>query len=105
MKFDVEALTRELVAENCRSMRDIITRLFQKNAVGDGKLRWGDKTPYYVLHIPKLLEWWPDAQIIHIVRDGRDVALSLFARRHDFAAYNTYHAAKVWSSMSRRDMP
>ncbi len=77
-------------------MRDIITGLFEKNAAGEGKPRWGDKTPYYVCIFPKLLEWWPDAQIIHIVRDGRDVALSMFARRHDFRAYNTYHAAKQW---------
>jgi hypothetical protein len=96
LKFDVEALTREFVAEGRRTMRDVITGLFEKNAAGDGKPRWGDKTPYYVLHIPTLLEWWPDAQIIHIVRDGRDVALSMFARRHDFGAYNTYIAAKQW---------
>lgn len=96
LKFNVESLAREFVAEERRTMRDIITGLFEKNAAGEGKPRWGDKTPYYVLHLPKLLEWWPDAQIIHIVRDGRDVALSMFARRHDFRAYNTYLAAKQW---------
>ena len=96
LRFDVDTLTREFVAEGRRTMRDIITGLFEKNAAGEHKPRWGDKTPYYVLHIPKLLEWWPDAQIIHIVRDGRDVALSMFARRHDFRAYNTYHVAREW---------
>jgi hypothetical protein len=96
LKFDVETLTREFVAEGRHTMRDIITGLFEKNAAGEHKPRWGDKTPYYVLHIAKLLEWWPDAQVIHIIRDGRDVALSMFARRHDFGAYNTYHAAREW---------
>ena len=96
IKFGVETLARESVAEGRATMRDIINGLFEKNAAGEGKPRWGDKTPYYVLHLPKLLEWWPDAQIIHIIRDGRDVALSMFARRHDFRAYNTYHAAKLW---------
>lgn len=96
LKFDVETLAREFVAEGRHSMRDIITGIFEKNAAGEGKPRWGDKTPYYVLHIPKLLEWWPDAQIIHLVRDGRDVALSMFARCHDFGVYNTYLAAKQW---------
>ena len=96
LKFDVETLTRAFVAEGRHTMRDIITGLFEKNAAGEHKPRWGDKTPYYVLHIPKLLEWWPDAQIIHIVRDGRDVALSMFARRHDFRAYNIYHVAREW---------
>lgn len=96
LKFDVDTLTAALVAEGHRTMRDIITALFEKNAAGEGKPRWGDKTPYYVQHIPKLLEWWPNAQIIHIIRDGRDVALSMFGRRHDFRAYNTYHVAKQW---------
>jgi hypothetical protein len=96
VKFDIERLTQEFVAEGRRKMRDLITGLFEKNAAGEGKRRWGDKTPYYVLHLPKLLEWWPDAQIIHIIRDGRDVALSLFARKHDFGVYNTYFAARYW---------
>lgn len=96
IKFDVETLAHEFVAEGRNNMRDIITGLFEKNAAGEGKLRWCEKTPYYVLHIPKLLEWWPDAQIIHVIRDGRDVALSMLARRHDFGVYNIYIAAKHW---------
>jgi hypothetical protein len=96
MNFDVETLAHEFVAEGRATVRDIISGLFEKNARGEGKPRWGDKTPYYVLHIPKLVEWWPDAQIIHIIRDGRDVALSMFARARDFHVYNTYQAAKLW---------
>ncbi len=96
LKFNVGNLARDFLAEGRQSVRDIISGLFEKNAAGEGKPRWCDKTPYYVMHIPKLLEWWPDAQIIHIVRDGRDVALSMFARRHDFRVYNTYLAAKQW---------
>ncbi|MGO9444357.1 MAG: sulfotransferase family protein [Thiobacillaceae bacterium] len=96
VKFDIERLTHEFVAEGRHTMRDLITGLFEKNAAGEGKRRWGDKTPYYVLHLPKLLEWWPNAQIIHIIRDGRDVALSLFARKHDFGVYNAYFAARYW---------
>jgi hypothetical protein len=77
-------------------MPQLIAGLFEKNAQAEGKARWGDKTPYYVLHMDKLLEWFPDAQFIHLIRDGRDVALSLFARRDDFGVYNTYFAAKYW---------
>ena len=96
VRFDADRLARELHAEGRHTVRDVVAGLFEKNAAGEGKARWGDKTPYYVLHIPKLLEWFPDAQVIHIIRDGRDVALSLFARRHDFGVYNTYFAAKYW---------
>ena len=96
LTFDIVKLTDEFHAEKRFSMQSIIAGLFEKNAALEGKARWGDKTPYYVLHIPKLLEWFPNAQIIHLIRDGRDVALSLFARRYDFGVYNTYFAAKYW---------
>lgn len=96
MRFDIDRLAQEFHDQGRRTVRDLVAGVFEKNAVGEGKERWGDKTPYYVLHIPKLLEWFPDAQFVHLVRDGRDVALSLFARRHDFSVYNSYYAGKYW---------
>lgn len=96
VKFDVDVLTEAFMAEGRSSVRDVITGIFEHNARGMGKTRWGDKTPYYALHLDKLTEWWPDAKIIHLVRDGRDVALSLFGRKHDFSAYNIYYAAQYW---------
>ena len=98
LKFDINSLTAEFHAEGRHTMPAIISGVFEKNAHGEGKARWGDKTPYYVTHLPKLLEWFPDAQIVHLIRDGRDVALSLFGREHDFYVYNTYFAAEYWES-------
>ena len=80
----------------CRTPPTIIAGLFEKNAYGEGKARWGDKTPYYVLHLPKIVQWFPGAQFIHLIRDGRDCSLSLINRKHDFSVYNTYQAAKYW---------
>ncbi len=42
-----------------------------------GKTRIGEKTPLHLLGVPTLLEWYPEAKIVCIVRDGRDVVLSL----------------------------
>jgi len=95
-KFDIDTCAKRLHSKGCNTLPDIVAGLFSENAAGEGKIRWGDKTPYYVLHLPKILDWFPDAQVIHLVRDGRDCALSLFSRRHDFRVYNTYHAAKYW---------
>jgi hypothetical protein len=41
-----------------------------------GVQRWADTTPEHILHLHRIKETIPDALIIHIIRDGRDVALS-----------------------------
>jgi hypothetical protein len=41
-----------------------------------GKSRYGDKTPFYCLHMDAIEKLLPEARFVHIIRDGRDVALS-----------------------------
>jgi hypothetical protein len=96
IRFDIDQLTEKFVAEGRTTLAAIFSGILEKNAAGEGKARWGDKTPYYVLHMPLLLDRFPGAQFLHLIRDGRDVALSLFGRRDDFGVYNTYFAAKYW---------
>jgi sulfotransferase family protein len=43
----------------------------------DGDLRFAEKTPRNCFVVPFLMQAFPDAQFIHILRDGRDCALSL----------------------------
>ena len=38
--------------------------------------RWGDKNNFYLNYIPILKKMFPSAFFIHLVRDGRDVAVS-----------------------------
>jgi hypothetical protein len=40
------------------------------------KRRWGDKTPRYIEYMTMIIETLPEARFVHVVRDGRDVALS-----------------------------
>lgn len=42
-----------------------------------GKPRWGDKTPEYGHIVNRIMDDIPESKIIHIIRDGRDVYLSL----------------------------
>jgi hypothetical protein len=42
-----------------------------------GKPRWGEKTPIYCLHMDAIRRVLPEARFVHIIRDGRDAALSL----------------------------
>jgi len=45
-----------------------------------GKPRWGDKTPIYVKNMRRIESVLPEAHFIHVIRDGRDVALSRWKR-------------------------
>jgi hypothetical protein len=42
-----------------------------------GKSRWGDKTPLYCQELDTIRRVLPEGRFIHIIRDGRDTALSL----------------------------
>lgn len=44
-----------------------------------GKERWGDKTPMYMQNLRLLERLFPDALFIHLVRDGRDAAMSFLS--------------------------
>lgn len=42
-----------------------------------GKPRWAEKTPGNVAHVDRILDYWPRARIVHILRDPRDIYASL----------------------------
>ena len=75
--------------------RFIAAAPFEAYAARHGKRRWGDKTPHYVHHVDHLLRLWPGARFVVLVRDGRDVALSL--RRMPFGPNNAWAAAQWWA--------
>ena len=53
-----------------------------------GSLKHVDKMLFNYQFIPLIVKLFPDARIIHVVRDYRDVALSCFAR--NFSGYHPY---------------
>lgn len=58
----------------------VINGLIGHLAAKKGKRRWGEKSPMYLQHISLLGEYFPNAQFLHIYRDGRDVAQSVHRR-------------------------
>lgn len=58
---------------------EAIAAIFETYAEKQGKPRWGDKTPLYMQHLPRLERLFPGALWLHLIRDGRDAALSFLA--------------------------
>jgi hypothetical protein len=55
---------------------EAIAAIFEAYAARTGKPRWGDKTPMYMRHLPLLEHLFPNVLYVHLIRDGRDAALS-----------------------------
>lgn len=58
------------------ALRGLIDALMGDYARRRGKARWAEKTPNNALFVPFLLDVFPDAKYIHIVRDALDTAVS-----------------------------
>lgn len=58
------------------SVADALREVFTLFAASQGKPRYGDKTPVHVRSVPALARIFPEARFVHVIRDGRDAALS-----------------------------
>ena len=74
---------------------EAIEAVYRAFALARGKSRFGDKTPRYIEHIPLLARLWPSARFVHLVRDGREVALSY--ADVPFGPKTVAKAAALWS--------
>ena len=53
-----------------------IRAFYELYAECQGKPRWGDKTPIYITSMRPIGATLSEARFVHLIRDGRDVALS-----------------------------
>lgn len=92
----IDAVRHELTTTGGKdSFANVMGAAFGAYARVNGKPRWGDKTPRYVENIPFLDRLWPNARFIHLIRDGRNVALSY--GNVPFGPKNVAQAAKLWA--------
>ena len=65
------------LSANAKSYQKLVSRIFDRVAQRAGKSLAGEKTPDYLRRLTVLHGMFPSAKLIHLVRDGRNVALSL----------------------------
>lgn len=92
MALDPDRLSRGMA--DVSSYADAIRVVFSEYAAKRGKRLYGDKTPGYILHMELIAELLPEARFVHVVRDGRDVALSYLETR--FGPSTLTEAALYW---------
>jgi hypothetical protein len=68
---------RAWLADRPPSLAALLESLTVQHAQRAGKPRWVEKTPRHLLTLDTIRELWPAALVVRIVRDPRDVAVSL----------------------------
>jgi hypothetical protein len=79
--WDVFRVVNEIYAEEC------------------GRPCWCSKEPGLFNHIAQIAEHLPNAKFVYLVRDGRDVALSIL--RGHLHVFHVYFAAEYWAATQR----
>lgn len=93
--LDTQSLAAAVDALAPFSLTEAIRAFYRLYASGKGKPRWGDKTGFYLRSMEAIQRLLPEAHFIHVIRDGRDNALSRqglwFGPGDDFEAL-----ARLW---------
>ena len=64
------------VAARTSTCEEFVSEVFSEVGRARGKPHAGEKAPGYVQHLSPLHQLFPWARFVHLIRDGRDVALS-----------------------------
>jgi hypothetical protein len=73
-------LQQDLVVDRWAAGRAFTHRMLDPLAGAAGKPGWVEMTPANALRARELLRMFPDARVVHVTRDGRDVACSVVGR-------------------------
>jgi hypothetical protein len=92
--LDRDATVEEIVAgpPTLGSAVGIVLRAYAERF---GRPRWGDKRPAYYNYIEVVMRLFPDAKIVHVVRDPRDCVASL--KRMPWWRTDSYHSVAAWA--------
>ena len=89
-----EDLTQAFESLSGVTLAELIDKIFRSCGNLEGKPRWGDKTPKYIDEVRRLSVVFPDTKFVHVIRDGRDVCMSL--RGFRWQGESIYSIAEYW---------
>jgi hypothetical protein len=92
-KIPKEEFLQRILASD-RSERALFTVMMETYADWRGKPIMGEKTPAHVRYVPTLLEWYPEAKIVHMLRDPRANFVSELRRRKQRPTTTPYRQLK-----------
>jgi hypothetical protein len=93
--LDADEVRARIAKSGVRPRGRPLRAFYELCAEREGKRRWGDKTPNYIQFMPRIARSLPEARFVHLIRDGRDVALSRASRAIDEPAPAGF-LAKRW---------
>ena len=79
--IDPDRIRRRIV-DDCRNPGDFLRIVMEEICALQGMSRWAENSPEAILYLPLIKQLIPNALVLHIIRDGRDVAASLGRLRY-----------------------
>jgi len=73
---------RQRILQDCHNGADFLRIVMGEICIMQGMRRWAENSPEGMLYLPLIKQLIPEALVIHIIRDGRDVATSLGRLRY-----------------------
>ncbi len=99
LKLDSELIFRSARA---RDLYCVYAEIYEQYRLTSGKPRWGCKSTFMIRHIDDIIKYHRAPKIIHLIRDGRDVAVS--ARDSVFNRFHPHYVAELWKSEQQTAM-
>jgi len=79
------------------TFRNFVSSIINRQLSILGKNKWVEKTPDNIIQVPFLHKLFPNAKFIHIIRDGRDVAISTINTNWKQLSY--FKPQKTWKGI------
>ena len=98
------AVDRELIFKEAvdRNLYCIKRAIYEQYMRAKGKTRWGCKSTFMIHHTEVVRKYHRTPKFIHLVRDGRDVAVS--ARDSVFNHFHPHYVSLLWVRQQREAM-